>query len=103
MYIDSHTCLVFSSIEEVCHCCASFVRVDKLTGMITMLKGVPSNTPDRPKYEFKVDVYDAVWELKVRSTVSVVVRELSEEAVANSGAIRIKGKIYYLSHTFLIK
>ncbi|KAK7504632.1 hypothetical protein BaRGS_00004118 [Batillaria attramentaria] len=65
--------------------------VNSSTGMVTMQKGVPGNTKNRPKYEFKVDVYDSLWNIKVRSTVSVVVRTLSEEAVANSGAIRISG------------
>ena len=65
--------------------------VNDSTGMITMQFGIPSNTPERPNYEFKVDVYDSAWKKTVRSTVSVTVRELSEEAVANSGAIRITG------------
>jgi hypothetical protein len=59
--------------------------------MIIMQYGIPGNTPDRPRYEFKVDVYDSHWKIQVRSTVSVTVQTLSEEAVTNSGAIRLAG------------
>ena len=68
------------------------VRVNESNGMVTMKFGVPGNSPDRPRYEFKVDVYDSHWNVRVRSTVTVTVQTLSEEAVANSGAIRISGK-----------
>ncbi|KAL8590527.1 hypothetical protein ACOMHN_010963 [Nucella lapillus] len=77
-----------------------YFSVNRSNGMVTMKKGVPSNTPERPKFEFKVDVYDAHWNLHVRSTVSVTVQTLSEEAVANSGAIRITGTT---AEEFIIK
>ena len=72
--------------------CVLFNRVNSSTGMVTMKKGVPGNSPDLPRYEFKVDVYDSHWNVRVRSTVTVTVQTLSEEAVANSGAVRIVGK-----------
>ena len=68
------------------------IRVNESNGMVTMKFGVPGNSPDRPHYEFKVDVYDSHWNVRVRSTVTVTVQTLSEEAVANSGAIRISGE-----------
>ena len=68
------------------------IRVNESNGMVTMKFGVPGNSPDRPRYEFKVDVYDSHWNVRVRSTVTVTVQTLSEEAVANSGAIRISGE-----------
>ena len=69
-------------------------RVNESDGMVTMNFGVPGNSADRPRYEFKVDVYDSHWNIRVRSTVTVTVQTLSEEAVANSGAIRISGKFW---------
>jgi hypothetical protein len=64
--------------------------------MVTMLKGVPANSVGRP-YMFSVSVYDKVHGNTVTSTVSVTVEELSEEAVANSGAVRIKGNLAVLT------
>lgn len=68
-----------------------YLSVNESTGMVMMQFGVPGNTPDRPRYEFSVDVYDSHWNVRVRSSVTVTVQTLSEEAVANSGAIRIAG------------
>nr|KAG5696612.1 hypothetical protein BaRGS_034073 [Batillaria attramentaria] len=64
--------------------------VDPNLGDITMKKGVPSNTFTTP-YKFEVDVYDRVDDTTVRSTVSVVIHELSEQAVMSSGAVRLTG------------
>ena len=60
------------------------------TGMVTMQKGVPSNTEDSP-YVFTVKVEDRKFRSTVISTVSVVIHDLPEEAVRNSGAVRLKG------------
>ncbi|XP_055891438.1 neural-cadherin-like [Biomphalaria glabrata] len=67
-----------------------FFSVNNKTGEITMKKGVRSNYGGTP-YEFKVEVYDKVFDKTVVSTVSVVVKELSEEAILNSGALRLTG------------
>ena len=64
--------------------------VDKDTGMVTMQKGVPSNTQASP-YVFQVRVEDRKFGSTVTSTVSVVIHDLPEEAVRNSGAVRLKG------------
>ncbi|XP_071091775.1 neural-cadherin-like isoform X1 [Haliotis cracherodii] len=61
------------------------VNVD--TGMITMAKGVPGDNP----YSFTVDVYDKVWQKTVQSTVTVMIRDISEEAVFSSGSVRLRG------------
>ncbi|XP_076470425.1 neural-cadherin-like [Babylonia areolata] len=65
----------------------NYFKVNNQTGMVTMMKGVPSNTAATP-YRFSVRVYDRVWDSTVTSTVSVVVEDLPEEAVRNSGATR---------------
>ncbi len=52
-----------------------------------MQKGVPGNTD----HTFTVDVYDSVWDLKVESTVTVTIQDISEEAVFSSGSVRLKG------------
>ncbi|KAH9498290.1 hypothetical protein Btru_009594 [Bulinus truncatus] len=64
--------------------------VDPSSGEITMKKRVKSNYGGTP-YQFKVEVYDKVFDKTVVSTVSVVVKDLSEEAVLNSGAVRLGG------------
>ncbi|CAL1540107.1 unnamed protein product [Lymnaea stagnalis] len=68
----------------------NFFSVSSTNGEITMKKGVRSNFGGNP-YQFKVEVYDKVFQERVISTVSVTVKELSEEAVVNSGAMRLKG------------
>ncbi|KAK7483025.1 hypothetical protein BaRGS_00025688, partial [Batillaria attramentaria] len=68
----------------------AYFSVDPNLGDITMKKGVPSNTFTTP-YKFEVDVYDRVDDTTVRSTVSVVIHELSEQAVMSSGAVRLTG------------
>ncbi|XP_025116175.1 neural-cadherin-like [Pomacea canaliculata] len=59
-------------------------------GTIVMEKGVPSNS-DKEKYTFSVEVVDNVRKEKVVATVSVVVNDLSDEAVRSSGAVRLQG------------
>nr|UTK45865.1 neural-cadherin [Crepidula fornicata] len=67
-----------------------YFTVDPDTGMVKMQKNVPPNTATTP-YRFTVTVRDSREQKTVTSTVSVVVQELSEEAVRNSGAARFKG------------
>ena len=65
--------------------------MNESTGMIIMQFGVPGNSQEHPFYEFSVEVYDKHWNVLVTSTVTIRVAVLSEEAVANSGAVRITG------------
>ena len=53
-----------------------------------MRKGVPANFGGKP-YQFKVSVFD---KYSVVSTVIVTVKELTDEALHNSGAVRLAGK-----------
>jgi len=43
------------------------------------------------EYTFRVKVYDIVWKREVVSTVTVFVKEVGDEAIANSGSVRLKG------------
>ena len=67
-----------------------FHSVDPESGDITMMKGVPANYGEEP-YVFRVDVHDKEFKKTVTSTVSITVKDLSEEAVFNSGGVRIQG------------
>ena len=56
--------------------------------MITMLKGVPGGV-----FKFKVNVWDyVVFSRKnATSTITVTVKEISDDAVFSSGSVRFKG------------
>ena len=45
------------------------------------------------QYEVKVKVYDVVWKHEVVSTVTVVVKEVEDVAIANAASLRIQGNI----------
>jgi len=45
------------------------------------------------RYEVKVKVYDVVWKHGVVSTVTVVVKEIDDVAIANAGSLRIQGDV----------
>ena len=47
-------------------------------------------------YQFNVIVYDRYWKREVQSSVTVKVREIGDEAVFNSGSIRLTGRIHGL-------
>ncbi|KAK6174384.1 hypothetical protein SNE40_017672 [Patella caerulea] len=64
-----------------------YFTVNEENGMITMAKGVPVDKD----YTFSVNVFDRIWNLNAVSTVTVTVRNLSEEAVRKSGAMRLTG------------
>ncbi|GFR69872.1 neural-cadherin [Elysia marginata] len=68
----------------------NFFSVDPDSGDIIMKKGVPANYREDP-YTFHVNVHDAEFDKTVTSTVSITVKDLSEEAVFNSGGVRIQG------------
>jgi len=42
-------------------------------------------------YNFRVKVYDVIWRSEVISTVTVHVNEISDDAVHNSGSVRLRG------------
>ncbi len=42
-------------------------------------------------YNFNVIVYDRYWKREVQSSVTVKVREIGDEAIINSGSVRLKG------------
>ncbi len=42
-------------------------------------------------YNFNVMVYDRYWKREVQSSVTVKVREIGDEAIINSGSVRLKG------------
>ena len=52
-------------------------------------------------YEVKVKVYDVIWKHEVVSTVTVVVKEIDDVAIANAGSLRIQGGICVLSFNLL--
>lgn len=54
--------------------------------MITMLHNVPTG-----KWTFNVDVSDRVDKLTTKSSVTVTIEELPEEAPYKSGSVRLSG------------
>jgi len=52
------------------------------------------------KYEVKVKVYDVIWKHEVVSTVTVVVKDIDDVAIANAGSLRIQGNVFHLSDFF---
>jgi len=46
-------------------------------------------------YEVKVKVYDVIWKHEVVSTVTVVVKQIDDVAIANAGSLRIQGDAIY--------
>ncbi|KAK3086114.1 hypothetical protein FSP39_013724 [Pinctada imbricata] len=65
-----------------------FFSVKKINGSIVMKKGVPGGT-----FQFYVEVHDfrVFTKRNATATVRVTVQEISEEAVFNSGSIRLTG------------
>ncbi len=43
-------------------------------------------------YQFSVIVYDRYWKREVQSSVTVKVREIGDDAIFNSGSIRLTGE-----------
>ena len=43
------------------------------------------------EYNFQVKVYDVVWKRQVTSSVSVIIKEINDDAVTSSGSIRLQG------------
>ncbi|XP_055343968.1 neural-cadherin-like isoform X2 [Paramacrobiotus metropolitanus] len=63
-----------------------YFDLNRDTGMITMKRGATEG-----QYRFSVDVLDKKYEKSVTSTVVVNVMSVTEEAVAKSGSIRLRG------------
>lgn len=43
------------------------------------------------EYSFRVKVYDIVWKREVTSMVNVFLKAIGDDAIANSGSLRLKG------------
>lgn len=65
----------------------TFYRLDRSTGQLyingTLMSG---------NYRFKVRVYDVVMRREVISSVAVTVKDITDEAIVNSGSLRIHGR-----------
>lgn len=66
---------------------SSYFVLNKRTGFLIIKENTPPGT-----YQFQVRVADDVWPDAV-SSVSVHVRELRDEAIYNSGSLRLAGMI----------
>lgn len=65
----------------------SYFILNKRTGFLIIKENAPPGT-----YQFQVRVSDGVWPDAV-CTVTVHVRELRDEAIYNSGSLRLAGKV----------
>jgi len=65
-------------------CC---LRLDQQSGKLYTAGRIDTGT-----YQVKVKVYDSLWRHEVVSTVTVNVKNIPEEAVINSGSIRLSGR-----------
>ena len=63
-----------------------YSRLDKETGELFMRGKIREGD-----YNFNVIVYDRYWKREVQSSVTVKVREIGDEAIFNSGSIRLTG------------
>ena len=68
------------------HCFWLFSRLDSDTGQLRTNGRVVEG-----EYTFRVKVYDVVWKREVVSTATVTIREIGDEAVFNSGSVRLQG------------
>ena len=66
-------------------------RLDQETGQLSMQGRLRDGD-----YNVQVRVYDVVWKREVVSTVNIVVKEIGDEAIANSGSIRLQGSFFDL-------
>jgi len=61
--------------------------VNEESGEISTKGRVPAGV-----YNINVDVYDAVWDLTTRSTVTITIKRIDRQAVLGSGSVRFHGK-----------
>ena len=83
----------------------AYTRLDERTGQLSMKGRLRQG-----QYEVKVKVYDVVWKHEVVSTVTVVVKEVDDVAIANAASLRIQGNIvskvtsfFSFLHTYIHK
>jgi len=62
------------------------IRLDRHSGQLYVNGRIVSDV-----YNFRVKVYDVIWRSEVISTVTVHVNEISDDALLNSGSVRLKG------------
>lgn len=78
----------FSDLGACVFCLSiSYFILNKRTGFLIIKENAPPGT-----YQFQVRVSDGIWPDAV-STVTVHVRELRDDAIYNSGSLRLAGKI----------
>jgi len=80
------------SSNHICVCVSlspSYFMLNKRTGFLIVKDNAPPGA-----YEFQVRVTDDVWPDAV-SKVTVRVRELRDEAIHNSGSLRLTGTASY--------
>ena len=63
-------------------------RLDERSGQLSMKGRLRQG-----KYQVRVKVYDVIWKHEVVSTVTVVVKDFDDVAIANAGSLRIQGNI----------
>jgi len=61
-------------------------RLDRHSGQLYVNGHIVSDI-----YNFRVKVYDVIWRSEVITTVTVHVNEIGDDAVLNSGSVRLKG------------
>jgi len=69
--------------------CVWFVavsRLDRHSGELFVNGRIVSG-----EFNFRVKVYDVIWRYDVTSTVTVHVKEISDDVVLNSGSVRLHG------------
>lgn len=66
--------------------CICLCRLDRHSGQLFVNGHIVAD-----EYNFRVKVYDVTRMSEVISTVTVHVKEISDEAVLNSGSVRLQG------------
>jgi len=61
-------------------------RLDRHSGQLYINGRI---VPD--EYDVSVKVYDVIWRSEVISTVTVHVKEIADDALLNSGSVRLRG------------
>lgn len=62
-------------------------RLDHRTGMLETKGRLMEGS-----YELRVRVHDVIWKREVVSSVAIQVKDISDDAIFNSGSLRISGK-----------
>jgi len=72
-------------------------RLNEENGELSMKGRVPAG-----EYTVVVKVHDYVWEMSVKSTVKIVIKDIDEQAVLSSGSLRFQGHYVGNISAFLI-